>query len=250
VFHGGAPTYNNRMQATAGGLAVLSLGVGHSPAAPDAVRSAARKQPGMTFTRLVISTAGFITMAGYAPVLAESILPTNIPPEICDLAVAADQEPGDVVVTWSGGTPPFTIVRSDAEDLATATRLEVVAQNQRTSRFVDRGASRAGNRSYYQVYDVNSVPVVFGLSPDGGLPGSKITVRGVALRSDCDELTVRIAGHDVPTKFDCSFTGFSFKVPVDAFTGSVIVATPAGATVVGAEEAETCKGEPRRPRSW
>jgi hypothetical protein len=24
VFHGGAPTYNNRMQATAGGLAVLN----------------------------------------------------------------------------------------------------------------------------------------------------------------------------------------------------------------------------------
>lgn len=104
---------------------------------------------------------------------AASRTPINVPPEICDLVVVADHETGDVRVSWSGGTPPFIVVRSDTEDLRLATRLDVVAPAARVSEFVDPRAFLARRRLFYQVYDRNSLPDIFGFSPEGWRSGGR-----------------------------------------------------------------------------
>jgi len=135
-------------------------------------------------------------------------------------------------------------------DLRSSARLEVVASGVDSRRFVDRGAFDPQARLYYQVYDLHSPPTVFGFSPDGGVPGSEITVRGVGFRSDCNDVLVQAGGVEVPLKVECSFTRVVFKVPQNAMTGHLIVATPAGAAVAGVEEEMYCHGTARHPMSW
>ena len=193
---------------------------------------------------------GLAFLTALMPAQAETTEPSNVPPEICDLVVTADRGTGDVVVNWSGGTPPFVVVRSNADDLRLAQRLEVVTASSRSRRVVDHDVLASGRRLFYQVYDHNSQPQVFGFSPDGGLPGAEIRVRGVGFPSDCGKIKVMAGGVDVPEKLDCGFLGFTFRVPVNGMTGYLLVATPAGATVAGAQSEPTCNGKPRRARSW
>ena len=202
----------------------------------------------------VVACAAILALTPWWSTLrAETRVPIHVPPEICDLTVSAARETGDVTIAWSGGKAPFVVVRSDAKDFRVSKRLEVIASGLRSTQFVDRGAYRAGKRLYYQIYDPNSMPEVFGFSPDGGLPGAEIRVRGVGFRSDCAKITVEVAGSEAPIKLDCSFLGFTFKVPPNAMTGSLIVATPAGAALAGDTGTELqpiCHGVPRTPRSW
>jgi hypothetical protein len=204
----------------------------------------------MTLTKFGLGLACCFIVALSLQVHAESEEPRNVPPEICDLAVVADPGSGDVTVTWSGGTAPFTVVRSEVEELRDAKHFEVVAEGLRSRRFVDRRAFNPDGRLYYQVYDSNVVPEVFDFSPDGGVPGAEIRVRGVGFPADCDEITVQVGGVDVPTKLNCCFTGFTFRVPLNSMTGPLIVVTPTGAALAGTVGEESCKGTPRRPRSW
>jgi len=207
----------------------------------------------VAIARALALAAVLLSVVRFAPINAETRVPTYVPPEICDLTVAADRETGDVTVAWSGGTAPFILVRSGARDLRDSTRFEVVASGLRSTKFVDHLAYRAGRRLCYQIFDRNSVPEVFGFSPDGGVPGTEIRVRGVGFRSDCAKITVQAGGVEVPVKLDCGFLGFTFKVPVNSMTGSLIVATPAGAALAGDQGEDMqpmCKGVPRKPRSW
>jgi len=98
-----------------------------------------------------------LTVVVFTPLGAVSTLPTKLPPEICNLVVTMEQRSGDVVITWSGGTPPFTVIRADKEDLALAERIEVIGSAVRSRRFTDPGALISRKKSYYQVYDSNSV---------------------------------------------------------------------------------------------
>jgi hypothetical protein len=206
-----------------------------------------------TIARAIVSSTFLVVAIWLSLLHAETRVPTYVPPDICDLTVTADRETGDVAIAWSGGIAPFIVVRSETQELRLSNRLEVVGWDLRSTLFVDRRAYRADRRFYYQVYDRNSQPEIFGFSPDGGLPGAEIRVRGVGFRSDCAKITVQAGGREVPTKLDCGFLGFTFKVPIDSMTGFLIVATPAGVALagdVGEETRPMCKGAPRRPRSW
>jgi hypothetical protein len=197
-----------------------------------------------------IRSAGWAGLVLLSPVYAESPEPKDVPPDICDVAAVADQGTGDVIVSWSGGTPPFTVVRSDAADFRKAALVDVVASGIPSRRFVDRKAFDPDERLYYQVYDPTSPPDVFGFSPDGGLPGAEIRVRGVGFPSNCDEIVLQAGGVEVPIKLDCSFTGFVFKVPQNAVTGHLLVGTPAGVADAGLDQEMYCNGTPRHPVTW
>ena len=230
--------------------------------------------PNRAFT-LSLSTKSLILpiiLALCVPAMATSVEPQHVPPEICHLAVARHPS-GDVLVTWSGGTAPFTVIRSPSPVLTspqdregsgpvlaiatgTASRtpqtkpvIQVVASNVQSRHVLDRDVAKSSRRWYYQVYDRHSAPVVLGFAPDGGLPGSWISVHGAALVSDCNLLTVKIAGVEAKVKRRCTFTGFDFQVPANMITGSLIVATPAGASIVG-DMLDYCNGKPRQMVSW
>ncbi len=61
---------------------------------------------------------GLVFLAAVVVVHAETTEPSGVPPEICDLVVTGLPDTGDVVVSWSGGTQPFVVVRSDTEGQA------------------------------------------------------------------------------------------------------------------------------------
>jgi hypothetical protein len=82
-------------------------------------------------------------------------------PEICDLEVTLDSESGSVVVTWSGGTSPFLIVRGDAPRFDRAAQLDWIAERAMGHRHVDSSARKPGRRYYYQVYDNFSARELF-----------------------------------------------------------------------------------------
>jgi hypothetical protein len=116
---------------------------------------------------------------------------------------------------------------------------------------VDISVDPAKQRFFYQVFDVNSQPRIFDLSPHAGVSGSQVHVRGIGFPSDCTQIEAVLGGTKVSAKHDCSFTGFTFEVPRDSATGYLMVATPAGATVSGIPyEGESCNGEPQPAKSW
>lgn len=103
--------------------------------------------------------------------------PANLSPEICDLVVKSDSRSSNAVITWSGGTPPFSVVRGDAARFDQATEVMHLSETVSKRRYVDLGALRSGRRYYYQVYDLNSAPEVFSIrsdqEPEGSGPASR-----------------------------------------------------------------------------
>jgi hypothetical protein len=95
-----------------------------------------------------------------APALAQKQAAAK-PPEICDLAVARDAGAESVTVTWSGGTPPFLVIRGDAPRFDRAIELDYLAERVMDHRYVDTRARQPGRSYYYQVYDFNSARELF-----------------------------------------------------------------------------------------
>lgn len=82
-------------------------------------------------------------------------------PEICDVAVMLDSKSADPVVIWSGGTPPFLIVRADAPRFDSAAELLYLADGVSQRRHLDTKARKPDRRYYYQVYDYHSAREIF-----------------------------------------------------------------------------------------
>jgi hypothetical protein len=102
-------------------------------------------------------------LGSHRPVVADEIAVPQ-PPEICSLSVGRDVSSGSVIVTWTGGTPPFTVIRADGPCFGQASELKYLSQDVGGHRYIDRGALRAKRRFWYQVYDVNSGPTIFSIS--------------------------------------------------------------------------------------
>jgi hypothetical protein len=80
-------------------------------------------------------------------------------PEICDVAASLDPASG-AVVTWSGGTAPFLIVRGNAARFDRASELKYI-ERIREHRYVDSSVREPEPRYYYQVYDNFSARELF-----------------------------------------------------------------------------------------
>src|SRR5262245_36420434 len=87
------------------------------------------------------------------------------PPEICDLSVQREDQSGDVIITWSGGTPPFSIARADAQCFGKASEIRHLVENVKDHRYVDVAAARSGDRFWYQVFDDNSPMEIWYIGP-------------------------------------------------------------------------------------
>jgi hypothetical protein len=99
-------------------------------------------------------------LLGCGPALAQPGPPGK--PEICDVAAALDPGSGKVTVTWSGGTPPFQVLRADAARFDRASRLDWLADRAMARHHVDATPRRPDQHYYYQVYDYYSALELFG----------------------------------------------------------------------------------------
>jgi hypothetical protein len=202
-------------------------------------------------TRVVVVPIAAVTLLGTVAevTVAETTIPENLPPDICYVVAALDTGTGDVTISWSGGTAPFTVVRANARDFREATDVEVIASD--VSRgFTDRRAARSATRWWYQVFDRNSMPEIYGVTPDAAHVGEAVTVEGAGFSPNCDQNLVQFGGRDVPSTRDCSFTRLTFTIPGDSVSGYVVVVAPGGAAVADMEPRQYCDGEPRLPVSW
>ena len=87
-----------------------------------------------------------------------------LPPQICNLSVVRDTNSDDVILTWSGGTPPFEVIRADGPCFGKANELRYLSHKVPGHRYVDHHAQRAKRRLWYQVYDDNSGAQIWSIS--------------------------------------------------------------------------------------
>jgi len=99
----------------------------------------------------------------YRPLSADEVAVPHAP-EICDLVVIRDSKSNTAIINWSGGTPPFSIVRGDAPRFDQAGEIKHLADGISIRRYVDSGALKSGRRYWYQVYDDNSAPEVYSVT--------------------------------------------------------------------------------------
>jgi hypothetical protein len=181
--------------------------------------------------------------ARYAP--AESLEPVPTADPIRDLSVSVAESSHDITLHWSGGSPPFTIVRGDSACFRDAERIWLVAENVDDRHFVDRRAQSIGARLYYRVFDKNSPPEAHWIVQPDSRRGRRAEIRGVAFDRNCARNAVYIDG--VPAEvIDCNFIQLVVLAPQDRASGKVVVETSAGADVVGAE----CVGVASHARTW
>lgn len=108
--------------------------------------------------------------------------------QVTDLAIS--DAGGDVVLTWTTGTPPWRVIRSDSPDFYYGNR--IVADGLLVATATDQeGASPGSPNHFYRVLESGEadppgfaanpprpVPFVTSLSPDSGKAGDVVTITG------------------------------------------------------------------------
>ena len=159
---------------------------------------------------------------GSAPALAD----------VTDLVVTESGE--DAVLSWSTGTPPWRILRSDSPDFFNGNAL--LAEGFALSSFTDVQALSCCNPSYYYLvledgqsnppgFDLNAprpIPFITSLTPDAGYPGDIVTIVGGNFNPTGSAMTVTFDGlyADILT---LTATELTVVVPDGALTGDVQV---------------------------
>src|SRR5262245_1785885 len=105
-----------------------------------------------------------VSMGMIEPSFTSSEVVGSPPPEICALSVTRDARSGSAVITWSGGTPPFEVLRADASCFGKASEIKVLASSISGHRYVDVGVLRMKRRFWYQIYDSNSGPIIWSVT--------------------------------------------------------------------------------------
>ena len=114
-------------------------------------------------------------------------IPVPRPPEICNLRVTRASPSSSVTVTWSGGTPPFSVVRADAECFGKASEVRYLVDGVSGHRYVDKSSLVPGKRYWYQVFDDNSPMEVWYMGPPEP-KGSDPKVMHPDGKGDCGDL--------------------------------------------------------------
>jgi len=191
----------------------------------------------------VVLTASFAALT--AVVASET--PIVRPPAICGLKVTSAGTDA-VLLRWTGGTPPFVVLRSDASDFTAARDVRVLAAGVAPREYRDRFGPE--KRYWYQVMDRHSPPLLFRIEPDDPHEGALVTIYGAGFDAKCGGNHLIMAGEmDAAPLQHCTSSSVSFKVPLHAGSGELGVMTDRGLGVFGST-LEDCDGIPREAATW
>lgn len=153
---------------------------------------------------------------------------------VTDLLVVESGQ--DALLTWSTGTPPFRVFRSESPNFYFGNHL--VAQGLGTGTVTDVNALEPGDPSYFYLvleggdanppgWEVNPprpVPFLTSLTPGFGSPGDVVTIDGGNFEPEGVAMTVEFQNAvDSAEILTASDTQLTVVVPDDALTGDVFV---------------------------
>jgi len=152
--------------------------------------------------------------------------------QVTDLVVS--DVGGDVVLTWTTGTPPWRVIRSDGPDFYYGNR--VVADGLAVATATDQeGASPGSPNHFYRVLESGEpdppgfaanpprpVPFVTSLSPDSGKAGDIVTISGGNFEPTGATMVVTFDGL-IADIIGTGETQLIVEVPEDVLTGYVNV---------------------------
>jgi hypothetical protein len=130
---------------------------------------------------------------------------------------------GSVRLSWSDGTAPFAVVRSETPNFRTSTTGTYVSRSA-TSPIDDVGALTDGRTYYYQIPDANADPFVLGVTRVGGgdiVAGDTLAIDGWGFFGTP---TVYFAGEEA-TPSSVAPTELTVQFPLGGATASVQVTT-------------------------
>lgn len=141
---------------------------------------------------------------------------------------------GDVVLTWTTGTPPWRVIRSDSPDFFYGNR--IVADGLVVATATDQeGASAASPNHFYRVLESGEadppgfaanpprpVPFITSLSPDSGKAGDLVTITGGNFEPTGATMMVIFDGL-IADLIGTGETHLIVEVPEDVLTGPVSV---------------------------
>ena len=192
----------------------------------------------ISVVRRLIGTAravllGILATIGDTQRVRASQIPVYRPPASRDEVVTWVPERSEVRVEWRGGSPPFTVVRADAEDFLRATDIQyvVIDTKRRTVRDAITGGGRT--RYWYRVYDRKVDPEVFAFEPEVPTSGQELKIIGVGFDRTCSSNLVGVAGGPDYEVLVCSFTHLRVRVPPMALSGTFWVRTSHGSGGIG-----------------
>lgn len=184
-----------------------------------------------------------------APVVATET-PVQQPPEIVNVIAVANSDSKAVILQWSGGTPPFIIVRGEKQDFANDVAVTYLATGVTLRTFTDREALPDGKRYWYQVYDDNSKPEIFTMTPERATEGEVVTVRGIGFKGNCPDIRFMLEGGQSAQVLECSFMELTVRLPAHAVSGVLSVATANGIGGFGNNQGGWGEYPMRQPVTW
>ena len=162
----------------------------------------------------VIVTALTILFAVvFSPIVcADQTEPSNPPPEPT-LTIAKDVGTGEIVLTWTATTSPYSVSRHTGPYFFDGNSPQVLAAGLLGTTYVDASLGDGINR-FYIIEDANAAPRVYSLSSNAALPGSSVTVSGVGFDSSspsANEVLVTGEPATVTAVTDSTVTNRSIK---------------------------------------
>lgn len=189
----------------------------------------------------VAAHAVLVVMLG-APGAAAFASQVLVPRQPTPKNVRVSQDAAGVRVAWEGGEPPFVVVRARTKTFLDDPSLTYLTTHEMERELLDPSARPGDGRYYYQVYDKNSRPVIFSVTPVHVGDGDVLTVRGVGFSATCDENKLLFEGdrpEDAPPILDCTTTELRMRVPASATSDGIVVLTPTGHAM---DEVDPCQG--------
>jgi len=171
-----------------------------------------------------------VAIIAWSPALhAESTEPGSLPTEPV-LTVNKNVGTGDVILSWTSTSTPYSIAR-DADSNPNDFTPAVIAAGLTGSSFADP-VLNDGNNYFYLLDDGNSPARIYGRSATAGVPGASVTLTGAGFSSVLSNNAVFI-GTAQATVTSATETTLTFTVPTQGASSEIVVVTPNGANLGG-----------------
>ena len=179
-----------------------------------------------TMRSLVLATCRVAVTAKDAR--AFSNLPTTVVPEPV-LTVNKNPGTGEVVLTWTGTTGPYTAPRNTNPNFSGSPAAQIIASGVLGTEFRDT-VLNDGVSYYYTVEDVNTVPQVYSASTNSGVPGTAVTLTGVGFDPASPGDNEVLVGGTPAAIISVSSTTLTYTTP-PGLSGYVVVRNKSGRAV-------------------